>query len=82
MAVHRKSSAGGSSKNIDKPIATHQTIPPAVFASTPSSTKGTSWTILSTTDAWNFSRCVTEFLEDLKNREVNWEGTPFIPFAT
>jgi hypothetical protein len=31
------------------------------------------------TEAWNSSWRVTEFLEGLKNREANREGTPFAP---
>jgi hypothetical protein len=34
-------------------------------------------TVLSTAEAWHSSRHVTEFLEGLKNREVDREGIPF-----
>jgi hypothetical protein len=62
MVVRRKSLAGGSSKNIDKPAAARQTVPPAVTAS-PSSSEKISCMVLSTADAWNSSWRVTGFLE-------------------
>jgi hypothetical protein len=32
--------------------------------------------VVSTAEAWDFSRCATEFLEGLKNREADQEGNP------
>jgi hypothetical protein len=40
---------------------------------------GTGGTVLSTADAWDSSRRVTEFLEGLKNRKADREGIPFVP---
>jgi hypothetical protein len=79
MTVRRNSSVGGSAKNTDKPATMHQTVPLAVIASIPSSSERTGWTVLSTADAWNSSRCITEFLEGLMNREADREGIPFVP---
>jgi hypothetical protein len=62
MTIYKKSSAGGSSKNLDKPAAVRQTISLVATASTPFAIEGASWTILSTTDGWNSSRRITEFL--------------------
>jgi hypothetical protein len=70
---------GGSSKKADKSSTVHQPVPPIIVAPIPSSSEGSNWTVLSTTDAWNSSRRVTEFLEGLKNREADREGTPFVP---
>jgi hypothetical protein len=75
----RKPSTGGSAKSINKLATVHQPIPSAVIASTPFSSERIDWTILSTADAWNSSRRVTEFLEGLKNREADLEGIPFVP---
>jgi hypothetical protein len=33
--------------------------------------------IVSTTEGWDYSRCVIEFLEGLKNREADREGNAF-----
>jgi hypothetical protein len=69
----------GSSKKADESAIVHEHVPLVVTAPAPSSSEGTDWTVLSTTKAWNSSRRVTEFLEGLKNREADREGTPFAP---
>jgi hypothetical protein len=51
----------------------------AAAATASSSAGGTGWTILSAADAWDSSQRVTKFLEGLKNREADLEGTPFVP---
>jgi hypothetical protein len=52
---------------------------PVADATISSSEGGTGRTVLLTTDTWDSSRCVTDFLEGLKNREADREGTPCIP---
>jgi hypothetical protein len=69
----------GSSKKADKSATVHQPVPPVVVTPIPSSLDGNNWTVLSTANAWNSFRCVTEFLESLKNREVDREGTLSVP---
>jgi hypothetical protein len=39
----------------------------------------TSSTTLSVAEAWDYCRRTTEFIEVLKNREVDQEGNPFTP---
>jgi hypothetical protein len=39
----------------------------------------TSSTALSAAEAWDFYGRTTEFLEDLKNRDVDQQGNPFTP---
>jgi hypothetical protein len=70
---------GGSSKKADNSATVHQPVPPVVAAPIPSSSEGNNWMVMSTANAWNSSRCVTEFLEGQKNREADREGTPFVP---
>jgi hypothetical protein len=36
-------------------------------------------TTLSAAEAWDFCRWTTEFLEDLKNRDVDQQGNQFTP---
>jgi hypothetical protein len=66
---------GGSSKKVDKSATVHQPVPLVVAAPLPSSLEGNNWMVLSTTDSWNSSQRVTEFLEGPKNQEVDREGT-------
>jgi hypothetical protein len=53
-----------------------KTAAPVAAAAISSLEGGTGRTVLSTADTWDSSRCVTDFLEGLKNREADWEGTP------
>jgi hypothetical protein len=82
MIDRRKPSAGGSSKQVDKQAATLQIATPVitVVARPPVEVIGSK--VVSTTEAWDYSRCATEFLEGLKNRVANREGNPFFPFNT
>jgi hypothetical protein len=75
--IHRRSLASGQSKPATKQVTVLKTIAPVDAAAVASSAGGTSWTVLSTADAWDSSRRVTEFLEGLKNREADQEGIPF-----
>jgi hypothetical protein len=83
IAICRKSSASGPPKSADKPMTIPKTVAPMaatapiVAAAASSSAGGIGWTILSTANTWYSSRCVT-FLEGLNNREVDWEGIPFV----
>jgi hypothetical protein len=43
------------------------------------STGVTGSTTLFAAEAWDYCRRAAEFLEDLKNREVDQEGNPFTP---
>jgi hypothetical protein len=70
---------GGSSKKADESTTMREHVPLVVTSPIPSSSEGTDWMVLSTVEAWNSSQHVTEFLEGLKNREADWEGTPFVP---
>jgi hypothetical protein len=80
MVVHRKSSVSAQPKPTSAQVTTPKTATPA--AATSSSAGGTVWTILSIADAWDSSRRVTEFLENLKNREVDREGILFLNSLT
>jgi hypothetical protein len=71
--------AGGSTKKEDESSTVHQLVPSVVAAPIPSSSEGNNLTVLSTANVWNSSRCVTEFLDGLKNWEADREGTPFVP---
>jgi hypothetical protein len=75
IAVCRKSSASGlpklvdklmaalkaigSSKEVDESAIVHQLVPSVAAAPIPSSSEGNNWTVLSTANVWNSSRCVT-----------------------
>jgi hypothetical protein len=74
-AIHRRPSASGPPKLATKLVTILKTAAPVAAAAVSSSEGGTGRTVLSTTDAWDSSRRVTDFLEGLKNRE----GTPCIP---
>jgi uncharacterized protein (UPF0261 family) len=74
--IHRRPSVSGQLKLATKKVtilktATH------VVASAASSAGGTGWTVLSTAGACDSSRCITEFLEGLKNRKADQEGIPY-----
>jgi hypothetical protein len=56
-----------------------KTAAPVAAADVSSSEEGTDHIVLSTTDTWDSSRHVTDFLEVLKNQEADREGTPFVP---
>jgi hypothetical protein len=66
MVVRRKSLVSGSPKPADKKVVAPNTAAHVVATTASSSAGGTGWTILSTSDAWDSSRRVTEFLEGLK----------------
>jgi hypothetical protein len=70
---------GGSSKKADESATVCEHVPTMVTAPISSSSEGTNWTVLSTTEAWNSSWHATEFLEGLKNQKADQEGTPFAP---
>jgi hypothetical protein len=69
----------GPPKLATKLVNILKTAAPVATAAVSSSEGGTGWTVLSTADAWDSSRRVTDFLEGLKNREADQEGTPFVP---
>jgi hypothetical protein len=66
MAIHRKSSKSGPPKLADKQVTAPKTVAPVATAAASSYVGGTDWIVLSTTNAWDSSQRVTEFLEDLK----------------
>jgi hypothetical protein len=74
-AIHRRPSTSGQPKLATKQVTVLKTTTPVDVAS--SLVGGAGWTVLSTTDAWDSSRHVTEFLEGLKKREADLEGIPF-----
>jgi hypothetical protein len=74
-AIHKRPLMSSQPKPATKQVTILKTAAPVAAAS--SSVGRTGWTILSTADAWDSSRCVTEFLECLKNREADRERIPF-----
>jgi hypothetical protein len=76
--IHKRSSVSGQPKPATKLVTILKTATP-VAAAASSLEGGTGWTVMSTADAWDSSRCVIEFLEGSKNREAEQEGTPFVP---
>jgi hypothetical protein len=78
-AIHRRPSVSGPPKPTTKLVTILKTAAIVAAAAISSSEGGTGRTVLSTTDAWDSSRCVTDFLEGLKNQETDREGTPFVP---
>jgi hypothetical protein len=80
--IHRRPSASGPLKPATKLVTILKTATPMATADVSSSEGGTGQTGLSTSDAWDSSRHVTDFLEGLKNREADREGTPFCSFVT
>jgi hypothetical protein len=77
MPVHRKSSVSGPSKQADKQVTILQTATPVITVTAPSPVGVISSKSVSTAKAWDYARRATEFLEYLKNKEVDWEGNPF-----
>jgi hypothetical protein len=75
-AIHRRPLASGQPKPATKSVTILKTAAP-VAAAASSLAGGIGWTVLSIADAWDSSRCVTEFLEGLKNTEADQEGIPF-----
>jgi hypothetical protein len=75
MAIHRRPSASSQPKLASKQVTVLKTVAPVAIAAAYSSVGGIGWTVLSTADAWDSSRCVSEFLEGLKNQEADREGT-------
>jgi hypothetical protein len=73
--IHMKPLASGPPKPATKLVTILKTAAPMAAAAISSSEGGTGRTILSTADAWDSSRRVTDFLEGLKNQEA----TPFVP---
>jgi hypothetical protein len=81
--IHRRPSTSGPLKPATKLVTILKTATPMVAAVAVSSSEGgTGQTGLSTSNAWDSSRHVTDFLEGLKNREADREGTPFCSFVT
>jgi hypothetical protein len=78
-AIHRKPSASGPPKPTTKLVTILKTTTPMAAVAISSSEGGTGRTILLTANAWDSSWRVTDFLEGLKNREADQEGTPFVP---
>jgi hypothetical protein len=79
MAARRKSLASGPPKQADKQATALQTATHVITTAAPPPVGVASSKVVSTAEAWNYSRCVTEFLKGLKNREANREGNPFSP---
>jgi hypothetical protein len=79
MTIHRRPSTSGPLKPATKLVIILKTAAHVAAAAISFSEGGTGWTVLSTTDAWDFARCVTDFLEGLKNREADREDTPCVP---
>jgi hypothetical protein len=77
ITICGKSTASGPSKHTDKLPVIRQIIPSAVTTHVPPPTGVTGFMIWSTAKAWDSSRHLTEFLESLKNVEVDREGTHF-----
>jgi hypothetical protein len=75
-AIHRKPSVSGQPKPATKQVTILKIAAP-VAATASSLAGGTGWTVLSIADAWDSSRCVTEFIEGLKNREADQKGMPY-----
>jgi hypothetical protein len=80
-AIHRRPSVSGPPKPATKLVTILKIVAHVVAAATAisSSEEGIGWTVLLTADAWDSSRRVTDFMEGLKNREDDREGTPFVP---
>jgi hypothetical protein len=84
-----KPSASRLPKDTNKQAATHQTAPPAITDPAPPPMGVIGLTVLSTAEAWDSSRCITEFPEGLRSREAYREGihvslcyfNPLIPFT-
>jgi hypothetical protein len=72
-SVLRKPSAANPSKNLAQRVSSSHATPVAPSAGL------TSFTTLSTAEAWDYCWWTTEFLKGLKNREANQEGNPFTP---
>jgi hypothetical protein len=77
MTAHRKSSASGPPKQADNQAAVLQIVTPMIAAAAPPLVGMVGLEIVSTTEGWDYSRCVIEFLEGLKNREADREGNAF-----
>jgi hypothetical protein len=75
-AIHRKPSVSGQPKPATKQVTILKIAAP-VAATASSLAGGTGWTVLSIADAWDSSRCVTEFIEGLKNWEADQKGMPY-----
>jgi hypothetical protein len=78
MVVHRKSSANGPPNEADKQVTTLKTATTIIIAAAPPPPVGViSSKAISITDACDYARRAAEFLEVLKNKEVDREGNPF-----
>jgi hypothetical protein len=73
LSVHRKPSPA------DPPKRVTQHAPSSYATLISPSTRVTGSTTLFAIEAWNFLWRTTEFLEGLKNREVDEQGNPFTP---
>jgi hypothetical protein len=78
-AIHRRPSVSGQPKPTTMLVTILKTAAPVATAAASSLEGETGWTVLSTVDVRDSSWCVTEFLQGLKNRETDREGTPFVP---
>jgi hypothetical protein len=75
-AIHRKPSVSSQPKPATKQVTILKIAAP-VATTASSLAGGTGWTVLSIADAWDSSRCVTEFIEGLKNRDADQKGMPY-----
>jgi hypothetical protein len=78
-AIHRRPSVSGPPKPATRLVTILKTAAPVAVAVVSSSEGGTGRTVLSTANGCDSTRCVTDFLEGLKNQEADREGTPFVP---
>jgi hypothetical protein len=81
IVVCIKCTASGSSKHTDKQSVIPQINPSTIVGLVPPPVGVIGLTIRSTTEAWDSSRHLTEFLEGFKNAEADRGGTHF-PFTT
>jgi hypothetical protein len=70
MTIHKRPSMSGPPKPATKLVTILKTTAPVAAAVVSSSEGGTGWTVLSTADAWDSSRHVTDFQEGLKIRKL------------
>jgi hypothetical protein len=78
MIARRICSASGLLKQDDKQAVVLQIVTPMIaIAAPPVGVIGSK--VVSTAEAWDYSRRATKVLEGLKNRETDREGTPFSP---
>jgi hypothetical protein len=77
MTVRRRFLARGLLKKDDKQAAILQTVAPLIATIAPPPVGAIGSKVISTTEAWDCARRAADFLEGLKNREADREGTFF-----